>query len=308
MRIGVDFGGTKIEVAILDRDGREIARQRAPTPRGDYQGCVRAIAGLVRAVAAKTGAGGPVGMGIPGAISAKTGRVMTSNATWLAGKALDLDVAAALGRKVRIENDANCFALAEAVDGAAKGARCVFGAILGTGVGAGIVMDQKVFSGATGIAGEWGHNPLPWPDPGEYPGHPCYCGRQGCMERYVSGTAFTAEYASRTGHDLKGPEIVAAMRSGDAEARATYEHYVKSLARGLAVIANVLDPNVFVLGGGMSNVDELYRDLPELMRPHVLSNEFDTPILKPLHGNSAGVRGAAWLWDDAGDLDAPAPA
>ena len=164
MRIGVDFGGTKIEVAIIERDGREIARQRAPTPRADYEGCVRTVAGLVREIAAKTGASGPVGMGIPGAISAKTGLVMTSNATWLVGKALDRDVAAALGRKVRIENDANCFALAEAVDGAAKGARCVFGAILGTGVGAGVVLDHKVFSGHTGIAGEWGHNPLPWPD------------------------------------------------------------------------------------------------------------------------------------------------
>ena len=191
--------------------------------------------------------------------------------------------------------------------GAARGGAVVFGVILGTGVGAGIVMDRKVFSGQTGIAGEWGHNPLPWPDPSEYPGHPCYCGRQGCMERYVSGTAFAAEYASRTGYTLKGHEIVAAMRSGDAEAQATYQHYVRSLARGLAVIANVLDPNAFVLGGGMSNVDELYRDLPELMRPHVLSSELETPILKPLHGDSAGVRGAAWLWDDSDDLDAQAP-
>jgi fructokinase len=305
MRIGVDFGGTKIEVAVLDENGREIARQRAPTPQGDYEGCVRAIAELMRGVAAKTGAKGPVGMGIPGAISAKTGLVKTSNAIWLVGKALDRDMAAALGRKVRIENDANCFALAEAVDGAARGARCVFGAILGTGVGAGIVMNNKVFSGRTGITGEWGHNPLPWHEAAEYPGHPCYCGRHGCMERYVSGTAFTAEYASRTGHNLKGHEIVAAMRDGDAEAKATYQHYVKSLARGLAVIANVLDPNAFVLGGGMSNVDELYRDLPKLMKPHVLSDEFDTPILKPLHGDSAGVRGAAWLWDDDDGLDVP---
>ncbi|SDR62336.1 fructokinase [Rhizobiales bacterium GAS191] len=302
MRIGVDLGGTKIEVAVLDTAGLEIARQRTPTPHGDYEGSVRAIAELVRAIAAKTGAQGSVGMGIPGAISAKTGLVMTSNATFLVGRALDKDLAAALGRKVRIENDANCFALAEAVDGAARGAHCVFGAILGTGVGAGIVLDHKVFSGNTGIAGEWGHNPLPWPEATEFPGPACYCGRYGCMERYVSGTAFTADHAAKIGRKMKGDEIVAAMRAGDAEARATYQRYAKCLARGLAVIANVLDPNAFVLGGGMSNVDELYQDLPSLMRPHVLSKEFDTPILKPLHGDSAGVRGAAWLWGD-GDLD-----
>jgi len=301
MRIGVDLGGTKIEVAVLDAAGQEIARQRTPTPHGDYDGTVRAIADLVRAVGAKTGAQGPVGMGVPCAISAKTGLIKTSNATFLVGRAIDKDLAAALGRKVRIENDANCFALAETIDGAARGAQCVFGAILGTGVGAGIVMGNKVFSGNTGIAGEWGHNPLPWPEAHEFPGPRCYCGRYGCMERYVSGTAFAADHAARTGRMLKGEEIVTAMRAGDAEARTTYDRYARSLARGLAVIANVLDPNAFVLGGGMSNVDEIYRDLPRLMRPHVLSDEFDTPILKPVHGDSAGVRGAAWLWGDDSD-------
>jgi fructokinase len=301
MRIGVDLGGTKIEVAVLDAAGQEIARQRTPTPHGDYDGTVRAIADLVRAVGAKTGAQGPVGMGVPCAISAKTGLIKTSNATFLVGHAIDKDLAAALGRKVRMENDANCFALAETIDGAAKGVQCVFGAILGTGVGAGIVMGNKVFSGNTGIAGEWGHNPLPWPEAHEFPGPRCYCGRHGCMERYVSGTAFAADHAARTGRMLKGEEIVAAMRAGDAEARTTYDRYTRSLARGLAVIANVLDPNAFVLGGGMSNVDEIYRDLPGLMRPHVLSDEFDTPILKPVHGDSAGVRGAAWLWGDDPD-------
>jgi fructokinase len=299
MLIGVDFGGTKIEVAVLDKGGREIARHRTPTPRGDYEACVRAVAELVRSVSSETGAQGPVGMGIPGAISAKTGLVKSSNATWLIGRALDKDVAAALGRTVRIENDANCFALAEAVDGAATGALCVFGAIIGTGVGAGIVVGRRVLSGHTGIAGEWGHNPLPWPGPGELPGPQCYCGRHGCMERFVSGPAFAADHAQATGKALKSEEIVAAMRAGDGEATATYQRYASRLARGLAVIANILDPNVFVLGGGMSNVDELYRDLPRLMLPHVLSDEFDTPIRKPVHGDSAGVRGAAWLWGDA---------
>jgi fructokinase len=296
MHIGVDFGGTKIEVAVLDEDGAEIAHQRTPTPYGDYEGCIRATADLVRRVAGEVNAGGPVGMGIPGAISARTGLVMTSNATWLVGHAMDKDLAAALGRMVRIENDANCFVLAETVDGAARGCAVVFGAILGTGVGAGITVNRRVLSGHIGIAGEWGHNPLPWPTGEEYPGPECYCGRRGCVERFVSGTAFSADHATVTGWTLKGEEIVANMRSGDAAARATYERYVSRLARGLAVIVNIVDPDAIVLGGGMSNLDELYGDLPRLMHPHVLSKEFNTPILKPVHGDSAGVRGAAWLW------------
>jgi fructokinase len=304
MRIGVDFGGTKIEVAVLGEGGREIARHRTPTPRGDYEACIRAVAELVRAAVAETGADGPVGMGIPGAISTKTGLVMTSNATWLVGQAMDKDLAAALDRQVRIENDANCFALAEAVDGAGSGAHFVFGAILGTGVGGGLVIDRQVLPGHIGIAGEWGHNPLPWPDASEYPGPACYCGRRGCVERFVSGPAFAADHATATGRTLKGEEIVAAMRAGDAEANATYRRYASRLARGLAVLINILDPDVVVLGGGMSNVDELYRHVPELMRPHVLPKDFDTPIRKPVHGDSAGVRGAAWLWGDGDKLDA----
>jgi fructokinase len=298
MRIGVDFGGTKIEASVLDEDGREILHQRAPTPHGDYEGCIRDIAALVRAVAGKANASGPVGMGIPGAISAKTGLVMTSNATWIVGHAMDKDLAAAVGRKVRIENDANCFALAEAVDGCARDCAVVFGAILGTGVGAGITINKRILSGHIGIAGEWGHNPLPWPTAEEYPGPDCYCGRRGCIERFVSGTAFSADHATVTGWTLKGEQIVREMHAGDAAARATYQRYVSRLARGLAVIVNILDPDAIVLGGGMSNLDELYRDLPDLMRPHVLSKEFDTPVRKPVHGDSAGVRGAAWLWRD----------
>jgi len=297
MRIGVDFGGTKIEVVVLDEDGCEITRHRTPTPRGDYEACVRAVAALVRTAGEATGADGPVGMGLPGAISARTGLVKSSNATWLVGHALDKDVGAALGRKVRIENDANCFALAEAVDGAAAGAGCVFGVIIGTGVGAGLVVNRQVWSGHTGITGEWGHNPLPWCDGDEHPGPACYCGRRGCMERFVSGPGFAADHAQATGRTLKSEEIVAAMRAGDREAGATYRRYVGRLARGLAVVVNILDPSVILLGGGMGNVDELYRDLPGLMVPHVLSDEFDTPIRKPVHGDSAGVRGAAWLWD-----------
>jgi fructokinase len=298
MRIGVDFGGTKIEAAVLDEAGRAILHKRAPTPHGDYEGCIRAIAALVRVVAGKAHATGPIGMGIPGAISAKTGLVMTSNATWIVGHAMDKDLADVLGRKVRIENDANCFALAEAVDGCARDCSVVFGAILGTGVGAGITVNKRILSGHIGIAGEWGHNPLPWPTAEEYPGPECYCGRRGCIERFVSGTAFSADHATVTGWTLKGQEIVRDMHAGEAAARATYERYVSRLARGLAVIVNILDPDAIVLGGGMSNLDELYRDLPDLMRPHVLSKEFDTPVLKPAHGDSAGVRGAAWLWRD----------
>jgi fructokinase len=307
MRIGVDFGGTKIEAVVLAKDGAEIARRRLPTPRGDYEAGIRATAELVRGLAAETGAQASVGVGVPGTISTKTGLVMTSNATWLAGKAIDKDLEAAIGRKVRIENDANCFALAEAVDGAAAGAHCVLGLILGTGVGAGIVVGARVLAGRTSIAGEWGHNPQPWLDAAEYPGPACYCGRHGCVERFVSGTAFAANHEAATGHKLKGEEIVAAMRKGEAEALASYRRYAGYLARGLAVLVNVVDPDAVVIGGGMSNVDELYRDLPELMRPHVLSREFDTPILKPLHGDSGGVRGAAWLWDEPG-LDAGAKA
>ena len=298
MRIGVDFGGTKIEAVVLAKDGREIARRRLPTPRGDYEAGIKATAELVRGLAVETGADAPVGVGVPGTISTKTGLVMTSNATWLAGKAIDRDLAAALGRKVRIENDANCFALAEAVDGAAAGAGCVVGLILGTGVGAGLALGGRVHAGRTSIAGEWGHNPQPWLETNEYPGPACYCGRHGCVERFVSGTALSANHEAATGRKLKGEEIIAAMRAGDAEGLASYRRYAGCLARGLAVLANILDPDAFVLGGGMSNVDELYRDLPDLMRPHVLSREFDTPVLKPLHGDSGGVRGAAWLWDE----------
>jgi fructokinase len=307
MRIGVDFGGTKIEAVILKTDGAELARRRLPTPRGDYEACIRATAELVQGLSREAGAKGPVGVGVPGTVSTKTGLVMTSNATWLAGKAVDKDLAAALGRKVRIENDANCFALAEAVDGAAAGAHCVIGIILGTGVGAGIVIGGQVHAGRTSIAGEWGHNPQPWLAPNEYPGPACYCGRHGCVERFVSGTAFSASHEAATGRKLRGEEIIALMRAGDAEALATYRRYAEHLARGLAVLANILDPDAIVLGGGMSNVDELYRDLPALMLPHLLSRECDTPIVKPLHGDSGGVRGAAWLWSEADGLDAPSP-
>jgi fructokinase len=297
MRIGVDFGGTKIETVILGEQGEELARRRTPTPRGDYEACIRATADLVRALANEAGAEGPVGVGVPGTISTKTGLVMTSNATWIAGKAIDKDLAAALGRKVRIENDANCFALAEAVDGAAAGAHCVLGIIIGTGVGAGVIVGGKVLAGRTSIAGEWGHNPQPWLETNEYPGPACYCGRHGCVERFVSGTAFAANHEKATGKKLRGEEIIAAMRAGASEALASYRRYAGYLARGLAVLANILDPDAIVLGGGMGNVDELYGDLPDLMRPHVLSREFDAPIRKPLHGDAAGARGAAWLWD-----------
>jgi fructokinase len=267
-----------------------------PTPKGDYDGCMAAIAGLVRHLEAETGRTGSVGVGIPGAISPATGFVMNANSTWNNGRPLDRDLAAALGRPVRVENDANCFAVSEAVDGAGQGASVVWGVILGTGAGSGIAIDGRALGGRNRIAGEWGHNPLPRPADDERPGPACYCGRAGCLETFVSGTGFARDHREATGLALEAPAIIDRMRAGDPDARAAYGRYIDRLGRGIGAVVNLLDPDIIVLGGGMSNVDELYRDLPDAIEPHVFSDRFVTPVRRNQHGDASGVRGAAWLW------------
>ena len=283
-RIGIDLGGTKIEAVMLDRSGREVFRKRVPTPRGDYAGTISAVGDLVQQIGE-----GTVGIGIPGAES--KGLIKNANSTWLIGKPLAKDLEAALGRPVRLENDANCFALSEAVDGAGKGAAVVFGVILGTGVGGGIVVDGKAIRGANAIAGEWGHNPLPAPTAADLPHPDCYCGRKGCIETYLSGPGFSRDHEARTGQRLKAEEIA----SLEDESLSRYE---ERLARSLAGVINVLDPDVIVLGGGMSNVARLYTEVPRLWERHVFSDRVTTRLVPPVHGDSSGVRGAAWLWND----------
>lgn len=297
MRIGIDLGGTKIEILALDDQGQELLRRRVPTPRHDYRAIVTAIAGLVLGAEAELGRTGTVGVGIPGAVSPATGLVKNANTTVLIGHPLDKDLAAVLGREVRLENDANCFALSESVDGAAAGAGVVFGLIIGTGAGAGIVIDGKVLRGRHLIGGEFGHNPLPWPTVAEVVDAPaCYCGHKGCLETWVSGTGFVEDHRRVTGAALPAPEIVARAAAGDADAAASYQRYLSRLARGLAHVVNLIDPDVIVAGGGMSNIPSLYKDLPPAMRPYVFSDACATPIVPAAHGDSSGVRGAAWLW------------
>ena len=297
MRFGIDLGGTKIEIIALADDGTVVRRHRRATPAGSYDAIIEALTGMVLALDAELGLKGSLGIGIPGAISPKTGRVKNASTTCLIGQPLKEDLAALLGREVRLDNDANCFALSEAVDGAAAGAHCVFGVIIGTGTGAGIAIDGAVLRGRHIIAGEWGHNSLPWPTVDEITGAPaCFCGQRGCIETWVSGTGFARDFSAVTGRDLKGPAIMALAEAGDGEAQAAYRRYADRLARSLAHVVNILDPDVIVLGGGMGQVARLYDDLPGLVTHHVFSDDFSTPILKPVHGDSSGVRGAAWLW------------
>jgi fructokinase len=296
MRIGVDLGGTKIEAIALDAAGRTLLRRRVPTPREDYAKTVRAMADLVTAFEAQLGQTGTVGVGIPGAISPATGLVKNANSTWLIGRALDRDLAEALGREVRLANDANCFALSEATDGAGAGARVVFGVILGTGCGGGIVVGGRPLTGPNAIAGEWGHNPLPWPQVSEWPGPPCYCGKKGCIETFLSGTGLARDYRETTGRELWGPDIAAQADAGDAAAGEVMARYEDRLARALATVLNVLDPDVVVLGGGMSNIARLYTRVPRLWSAWGFSDRLDTKLVPPQHGDSSGVRGAAWLW------------
>ena len=299
MRIGIDLGGSKIEIALLENDGRILMRERMPAPQGDYGATIAAIKSLVGLVDRRFRAQAAVGIGIPGVVSPATGLVKNANSTWLIGKPLDRDLAAALGRPVRMANDANCFALSEAADGAGKGKRTVFGAILGTGVGGGIVVDGRVLTGLQAIAGEWGHNPLPWPRDEERPGRRCYCGKDGCIETFLSGPGLAADHRQATGEALASREIAARAAAGEAKARATMERYFDRLARALAALINIIDPDAVVLGGGLSNIDALYAEIPRRLSAYVFSDECTTPILKNTHGDSGGVRGAAWLWRDA---------
>ena len=298
MYIGIDWGGTKIEAIALDADGVERCRIRQDTPRGDYSGCIRVIRDLVTGIESQTGQSGSVGIGIPGTLEPKSRRAKGCNSTWLIGQPIEQDLVAALNRPVRVENDANCLAASEAIDGAGAGFNVVFAIIIGTGAGAGIAIGGKPHAGANNSAGEWGHNPLPYPDVAEIPGPPCYCGRYGCMETWVSGTGLQNDYFRHANTALKSHEIIEKMRGGDHLARMVYRRYVNRMARGLALVANILDPDVFVLGGGMSNITELYDDLQPELTNYVLSTVFDTPVRKAKHGDSSGVRGAAWLWKD----------
>jgi len=284
MRIGVDLGGTKIEAIALE-GSREVARRRVPTPRGDYEATISTVSTLVSELGA-----GTVGVGIPGALSRVSGLVKNANSTWLIGRPLKQDLEHAIGREVRLENDANCFALSEATDGAGAGAEVVFGVILGTGVGGGIVVHRKVLTGPNAIAGEWGHNPLPAPAAEDQPLPACHCGRSGCIETYLSGPGLAADHLKLTDERLKAEEIAA--RAGKALGR-----YEERLARALASVINVLDPDVIVLGGGMSNVERLYTEVPRLWSKHVFSDHVATRLVRNAHGDSSGVRGAAWLWD-----------
>ena len=296
MRIGIDLGGTKIAGVALDDDGRALARRRVATPYGDYDATLEAIAVMVGELEAEVGVTASIGVGTPGAISPATGLFKNANSVFLNGRAGHRDLERRLGRDVRVANDANCFALSEAVDGSGAGYGVVFGVILGTGCGGGVVVDGRVLVGPNAVAGEWGHNPLPWPTPGEYRGPECYCGRRGCIERWVSGTGLTEDHENVSGEHLDGPAIARRAADGDAEAERTLARYEDRLARGLAHVINLLDPDVIVLGGGVSNLDRLYRNVPPLWQHYVYSDRCDTPLKPPVHGDAGGVRGAAWLW------------
>lgn len=296
MRIGIDLGGSKIEVIAIDAQGAEIQRRRVATPRVDYQAIVKTIAGLVTDVEAAIGGQASVGIGTPGALSTSTGLLKNSNTTCLNDQPLLEDLQVALGRPIKLANDANCFALSEAVDGAGRDASVVFGVILGTGVGGGVVVQQRVLSGANAIAGEWGHNALPWPEPAELPGPPCYCGRRGCIETFLSGPGLTHDLRAHVGSEVSALEIADRAGRGDASCGAALSRYESRLARGLASVINLLDPDVIVLGGGLSNIDRLYTSVPNLWANWVFSDTVKTRLSKAVHGDSSGVRGAAWLW------------
>jgi len=297
LRLGIDLGGTKIEIIALAADGRELLRRRVATPQGDYRATLAAIGRLVENAENELGQRGSVGLAIPGAESLVTGLIKNANSTCLIGQPLRQDLQTLLGRDVRLANDANCFALSEAIDGSGRGANIVFGVILGTGVGGGIVVHGQVLTGANAITGEWGHNPLP-PGEGENgPAPDCYCGRRGCVEAWLSGPAMARDHLANTGEALNAIEIEARANAGDAACNATLARYEARLGRALAGIINILDPDVIVLGGGLSKMQRLYRNLPAASGPHVFSDVFYTKILPPTHGDSSGVRGAAWLWN-----------
>jgi fructokinase len=296
VRIGVDLGGTKIEVIALDDNGATVLKRRVKTPMGDYAGTVRTIVDLASSAQSQIGASATVGIATPGAVSPQSGLLRNSNSVVLNGKPLDRDIANALGQPVRLENDANCLAISEAVDGAGAGCGVVFGAILGTGVGGGIVIQKQIITGLNRIGGEWGHNPLPWATESERLGHRCYCGKHGCIETFLSGAGLTREYFSLSQKELPAEQIAAAEEAGEPYAVRTLTTYKHRLARSLAALVNILDPDVIVLGGGISNINYLYDGLPELIGQHAFSDGIRTRVVRAAHGDSSGVRGAAWLW------------
>lgn len=299
LRIGVDLGGTKIEAVALAEGGAEVFRRRVATPAGDYEAIVRAVTGLVAAAESATGRTGTVGVGVPGIPSPATGLMKNANSTCLNGRPLVEDLAAALGRPVRVTNDANCFALSEATDGAGAGVGVVFGVIVGTGTGGGIVVNGRVLAGRNGIGGEWGHNPLPWPRGAESPGPPCFCGKRGCIETFLCGPGVSRDHEEATGERIDAAEVARRADARDAAALATLARHAERMARALASIVNVLDPDVIVLGGGLSKLPHLYEEIPRLWLPHVTSDRVDTVLRPPVHGDASGVRGAAWLWPES---------
>jgi fructokinase len=296
LRLGIDLGGTKTELIALDSDGEILLRQRRPTPADDYAAILETVHQLIIETEASLGREGNIGIATPGAVSRRTGLLQNSNTTVLNGKRLDQDLARRLGREIRMENDANCFALSEAIDGAASHGYVVFGVILGTGVGGGLIVDRRIVRGRNRIGGEWGHNPLPWARSDELPGPDCYCGRRGCVETFLSGPGMTRDFHERAGIWQSAEGIAASARGGHALAAESLRTYIDRLARGLAVVINVLDPDVVVLGGGLSNISELYRDVQPLLATYAFSDGLDTPIVPARQGDSSGVRGAAWLW------------
>jgi fructokinase len=296
-RIGIDFGGTKIEIIVLDRAGNQVLRRRVPNP-GNYHQALLAVAGLVNAAESELGLRCSVGVGIPGAISPSTGFVKNANSVWMNGKPFDRDLAEALAREIRVENDANCFALSEASDGAAAGKHVVFGVILGTGCGGGVVVNGQVLGGLHRIGGEWGHNPLPWPTAADLPYPKCFCGNEGCIERYIAGPSL-AEDCDGPGH-RDASDIPARAAAGDAQAQAALTRHADRVARGFAQIINFLDPDAIVIGGGLSHMSHLYTEVPLLLRRNVIAESVMTPVLRNMHGDSSGVRGAAWLWPPTG--------
>lgn len=308
-RIGIDLGGTKIEGVLMDAAGRDLARRRIKTPRHDYRGTLEALRALVDQLETDTGLRASVGLGMPGSISPRTGLGQNANSTWLNGQPFAVDLAAALSRPVRVANDANCFALSEAVDGAGADARIVFGVILGTGTGGGLVVDRHIVDGPNGTGGEWGHMPLPWSEPDEHPGDMCFCGRRGCMEKWVAGPSLEADHTRATGEALSATDIADRAAAGDTAAAETLKRHTSRLARGLALIVNITDPDVIVIGGGLSRLKHLYDVLPAAMAPWILSDGPNVTIKPPVWGDAGGVRGAAWLWgaESAGGAEAHPP-
>ena len=298
LRVGVDLGGTKIEIMALDASGRSLIRRRISTPQNDYRGTVVAIANLVKSVESEIGKQGRVGIGIPGAESLRTGLIKNANSTCLIDKPLRNDLQELLQREIRMANDANCFALSEAVDGAGQGSEIVFGVILGTGVGGGIVVRQQIINGVNRIAGEWGHNPLPFLQDEDHPPANCYCGRFGCIESWISGPGLADDHRRNVGSLLSPQEIADLSACGDPGCEATLKRFERRLAKALALVINILDPDVIVLGGGLSNLERIYRNVPSLWQQHVFSDSVATRLVRNRHGDSSGVRGAAWLWQE----------